>query len=166
MPHVYGQVDPYAKVIRFFSIQIWKNTIWDIMMFIQTPFMCYFSPVERWWITIEWMQEPLNFQALSTPMRFQKYAFSLSSQTHRFIRVHTTVLMRFRMSTRIKTIELHVDISWTLCARNKHTRLRYFLTRFRPFRGEIKTWHIIVESLPCVAKVLDKFNSYKSNNFH
>ena len=40
-----------------------------------------------------------------------------------------------------------------------------FLMRFRPFRGEIKTWHIIVESLPCVAKVLDKFNSYKSNNF-
>ena len=54
------------------------------------------------------LQEPLNFQALSTPMRFQKYAISLSSQTHRFIRVHTTVLMRFQMSTRMKTIELHV----------------------------------------------------------
>ena len=41
-----------------------------------------------------------------------------------------------------------------------------FFMGFRPFRGKIKTWHIIVESLPCVAKVLDIFNSYKSNNFH
>ena len=37
-------------------------------------------------------------------------AFSLSSKTHRPIRVHTTVLMTFRLSTlkRWKTIELQV----------------------------------------------------------
>ena len=38
-------------------------------------------------------------------MLFQKYAFSLSSKKHRSIRVHTTVLMRFRIK-RSKTIEL------------------------------------------------------------
>ena len=50
------------------------------------------------------------FKALSTLMLFQKYAFSLSSKKHRSIRVHTTVLMCFRLSTlkRSKTIELHV----------------------------------------------------------
>ena len=32
-------------------------------------------------------------------MRFQRYAFSLSSKTHRWIRVHTTVLMRYRLSS-------------------------------------------------------------------
>ena len=37
--------------------------------------------------------------ALFTLMRFQKYAFSLSSKTHRSIRVHRTVLMCFRLST-------------------------------------------------------------------
>ena len=46
-----------------------------------------------------------------------KYAFSLSSKTHRgSIRVHTTVLMRSFVK-RSKTIELHVcDVSWTLCS--------------------------------------------------
>ena len=50
------------------------------------------------------------FKALSAPTLFQKYAFSLSSKKHRSIRVHTTVLMRYRLSTlkRSKTIELHV----------------------------------------------------------
>ena len=50
------------------------------------------------------------FKALSTLMFFQKYAFSLSPKKHRSIRVHTTVLMRYRLSTlkRLKTIELHV----------------------------------------------------------
>ena len=50
------------------------------------------------------------FKALSAPMLFQKYAFSLSSKKHRSIRVHITVLMCFRLSTlkRSKTIELHV----------------------------------------------------------
>ena len=49
-------------------------------------------------------------KALSTPMRFQKYAFSLSSETHQSIRVHTNVLMRFRLSTpkRSRKIELRV----------------------------------------------------------
>ena len=44
---------------------------------------------------------------------FQKYAFSLSKETHRWIRVHSTVLMRFRLSTlkRSKTMELHV-VTW------------------------------------------------------
>ena len=35
---------------------------------------------------------------LSTLMRFQKYAFSLSSKTHRSIHVHITFLMRFWLS--------------------------------------------------------------------
>ena len=34
-------------------------------------------------------------------MRFQKYAFSLAMKTHRSIRVHTSVLMRLRLSDRI-----------------------------------------------------------------
>ena len=33
-------------------------------------------------------------------MRFQKYVFSLSSKTHRSIRVHTKVLVRFRLLQR------------------------------------------------------------------
>ena len=43
-------------------------------------------------------------------MRFQKYTFSLSSKTQLLIRVHTTVLMRFRLFAlkRSKTIEMHV----------------------------------------------------------
>ena len=41
----------------------------------------------------------VHTKALSTQMRFQKYAFSLSSKTHRSIRVHTTFLMRFWLST-------------------------------------------------------------------
>ena len=43
-------------------------------------------------------------------MRFQKDPFSFSSKAHRSICVHTTVLMRFRLSTlqRSKTIDLHV----------------------------------------------------------
>ena len=58
----------------------------------------------------------------STLMRFQKYAFSLSSETHRSIRVHTTFLMRFRLSTlkRSKTIELHVVTSFDLYAHATH----------------------------------------------
>ena len=41
-------------------------------------------------------------------MRFQKYASSWSLKTHRSIHVHTTVLLRFRLSTskRAKTIGL------------------------------------------------------------
>ena len=35
-------------------------------------------------------------------------ALLLSSKTHRSIRVHTNVLMRFRLSKRSKTIKLHV----------------------------------------------------------
>ena len=44
-------------------------------------------------------------------MRFQKYAFSLLSKTRRSIRIHTTVLMRFRLPTLklSKTIELLVE---------------------------------------------------------
>ena len=47
---------------------------------------------------------------VSTLTLFQKYAFSVSSRAHRSIRVHTTVLTRFRLPTlkRLKTIELHV----------------------------------------------------------
>ena len=49
-------------------------------------------------------------KALSTLMRFQTCTFSLSSKTHRSIRVLTTVFLSFRLSSlkRLKTIELHV----------------------------------------------------------
>ena len=52
-------------------------------------------------------------KSLSALMRFQKYAFSLSWKMHWWIRVHSTVLMRFRPSTlkRSKTRELHV-VTW------------------------------------------------------
>ena len=48
--------------------------------------------------------------AVSTLTLFQKYAFSVSSSAHRSIRVHTTVLMHFRLPTlkRLKAIELQV----------------------------------------------------------
>ena len=39
-------------------------------------------------------------KALSTLTRFQKYAFSLSSKTHRSICVHTEVFVRFRLLQR------------------------------------------------------------------
>ena len=58
-------------------------------------------------------------------MHFQKYAFSLSSKTHRSIHVHTTALLRFRLSTlkRPKTIGLHRgDVSLTLYAHALNTR--------------------------------------------
>ena len=49
-------------------------------------------------------------KALFTLIRFKKYAFSLSSIMHRSIRIHSTVLTHFRLSTqkRSKTIELDV----------------------------------------------------------
>ena len=51
-------------------------------------------------------------------------AFSLSSETHRSIRVHTAVLMRFRLSTLklSKTVELHVVTHLELCAHATITR--------------------------------------------
>ena len=57
-------------------------------------------------------------------MRFQKYAFSLLWKTHRSIRVHTTVLMRFRLSTlkRSKTIKLYVVKKVELYAHATNTR--------------------------------------------
>ena len=65
-------------------------------------FRCFSSPLDK--IDLR------AFKALSTLMFFQKYAFSLPPKQHRSIRVHTTVLMRYRLSTlkRLKTIELHV----------------------------------------------------------
>ena len=65
------------------------------------------------------------FKALSALMLFQKYAFSLSPKKHRSIRVHTTVLMRFRLTTlkRSKTIELHAPVIFSV--------IIFFLTCFR-----------------------------------
>ena len=57
-------------------------------------------------------------------MRFQKYAFSLSLKKDRSIRVHTKVLMRFRLSTvkRSKTVELHAATYVELYAHSTNTR--------------------------------------------
>ena len=70
-------------------------------------------------------------------MRFQNYAFLFSSKTHRSIRVHTIVLMRFRLSTlkHYKTIELHVN---SMSRLQTHMRaifsvIVFILIRFRPF---------------------------------
>ena len=70
-------------------------------------------------------------------MRFQNYAFLFSSKTHRSIRVHTIVLMRFRLSTleHYKTIELHVN---SMSRLQTHVRaifsvIVFILMRFRPF---------------------------------
>ena len=56
--------------------------------------------------------------SVSTLMRFQKYALSLSSKTQQLIRVHTTVLMRFP-AVHTKTWEkdriAYYDVSGTLC---------------------------------------------------
>ena len=59
-------------------------------------------------------------------MRFQNYAFSFSSKTHRSICVHTTVLMRFRLPTlnRSKTIASHVLTSVELYVHDTNTRPR------------------------------------------
>ena len=68
-------------------------------------------------------------------MRFQKYAISLSLQAHRSIRVHTTVLMRFRMSTCVKTIELQV-VTEAMRIQQTHAPLpapAIFFMRFRLF---------------------------------
>ena len=56
-------------------------------------------------------------------------AFSLSSKTHRTILFHTTVFMRSRLSTKGYIIA-RCDVSWTLCACYKRTRLRYFRSSF------------------------------------
>ena len=58
---------------------------------------------------------------------------ALSSKTHWLIRVHTTVLMRFGLSTlrRSKTIELRVLTSVELYAHaTKQTRVRFFWSSF------------------------------------
>ena len=52
-------------------------------------------------------------------MRFQKFAFSLSSTTHRSIRVHTTVLLRFRLSTLKRS-----TTNCTLGRKLNHMRMR------------------------------------------
>ena len=60
-------------------------------------------------------------------------AFSLSKETHRSIRAHTTVLMHFRNghTTTFENDRVErCDVSWTLCARYNHTRLRYFRSSF------------------------------------
>ena len=64
-------------------------------------------------------------------------AFLFSSKTHRSIRVHTIVLMRFRLSTlkHYKTIELHVN---SMSRLQTHVRaifsvIVFILMRFRPF---------------------------------
>ena len=56
-------------------------------------------------------------------------AFSLSSKRHRLIRVHATVFMPSRLSTKRYRIA-RWDASWTLCACYNHTRLRYFRSFF------------------------------------
>ena len=61
--------------------------------------------------------------------RVHTNAFSLSSKTHRTIRVHTNVFMRSRLSTKRYRIA-RCDVSWTLCACYKRTRLRYFRSSF------------------------------------
>ena len=53
--------------------------------------------------------------------RVHTNAFSLSSKTHRTIRVHTNVFMRSRLSTKRYRIA-RCDVSWTLCACYKRTR--------------------------------------------
>ena len=86
-------------------------------------------------------------------MRFQKYALPLSSKTHRLIRVHTTVLMRFQ-AVHTKTWEkdriAHYDVSGPLCACLKCTPLRYFRTPyslwcvFDPFRPSTRIRYVCV----------------------
>ena len=64
---------------------------------------------------------PIKLKDLS-----QTNAFSLSSIIYRSINVHTTVLMRFRLSTLRRLKAICCDVSCTLCA--FYTRLRYFIT--------------------------------------
>ena len=77
-------------------------TVHQLFMYeISIRFLLLYIPQPRW---------PIDPNALSTLMCFQKYSLSLSSKTHRSIRVHTTDLMRFRLSRqkRKKTIALLV----------------------------------------------------------
>ena len=56
----------------------------------------------------------LTVESIGTLMRFQNFAVSLLSKTHRSLPVHTTVLMRFRLFTlkRSKTIDIaRCDVS-------------------------------------------------------
>ena len=59
--------------------------------------------------------------------RVHTNAFSLSSKTHRTIRVHTNVFMRSRLSTKRYRIA-RCDVSCSACY--KPTRLRYFRSSF------------------------------------
>ena len=72
---------------------------------------------------------------------FKTFAFSLSSNTHRSICVHTKVLVRFRQSTpkRSKTPDriARCGPRWTLSACSKHTSAcdifdSFIFIRFRP----------------------------------
>ena len=77
-------------------------------------------------------------EALSTLMCSQKYAFSLSSKTHRStIRVYTTVLM---LTAHTKTFQndriARRDVIWTSIQTQKaliFSSIVFILMRFRPF---------------------------------
>ena len=110
-------------------------------MKVRFDFFCYISHnlVAKSWIltTRDW---PIDPNALSTLMCFQKYSLSLSSKTHRSIGVHTTDLMRFRLSwqKRKKTTASRV-VTWVeLSAHATNTRdaillgIVFILMRFRP----------------------------------
>lgn len=69
-------------------------------------------------------------------MRFPKYSSFLPSKTHRSIHLHTTVSMRFRLSTlkRLKVIELHFVTYDELFAHatNRGAGVRFHFHAFRP----------------------------------
>ena len=75
--------------------------------------------------TQPWRRQQRKVEALSTLLLFQKCTLSLSSKTPWSTDVHTTVLMRFRLSTLkcSKAIELHdVTYSVKLWAHATNTR--------------------------------------------
>ena len=93
-------------------------------------------------------------KALPALTRFQEYAFSLSSKTpYRSIRVHTTVLMRFRLST-LKALENDISLIVLILMRFRPSTLRhvrvYVLIHFQePFQIDafsMKTLSVLVSA--------------------
>ena len=103
----------------------------------------------------------VHTMALSTLMRFQKYAFSLSSKTHRSICVHTTFVMRFLQSRLRPCLHLFVFKSLRFrCHQKRVDRLASTL----PFYA-FSTLHSKALST-LIRKRIDRFASTLMPGFH
>ena len=111
------------------------------------------------YFVIQWPK--VFLKALITLIRFKKCAFSLSSIMHRSIRVYATVFDGFS-TVHTKTFEndriARCDVSWTICACFKHTRMGYF-------RSSFSFWSVlnVHTNMICICFLFDPLSRAFSN---